>query len=132
MSSPTRNVTCKCFTSPGYVTGIFITLSVIGMLTALLGNSLIIVAVYKTNSLRTPAYYLLASLSLASLMFVPVLASYTASLTKSECHPIMPQLCKWTSQVDFALFCVVMYHLVVISLDRLMAIKRPLRYLTLL
>lgn len=129
MSSTEENKTCFIVNnSPDFVTGIFITLSVTGILTAILGNSLIFLAVYKTYSLRTPSNYLLASLSLASLLFVPVLASYTVSLTMSECHAIMPILCSWTSKVDFALFCVVMAHLAMISLDRLVAIKRPMRY----
>jgi len=129
MSSTKENKTCLVIhNSPDFVTGIFITLSVTGILTAMLGNSLIFLAVYKTYSLRTPSNYLLASLSLASLLFVPVLASYTVSLTMSECHAIMPVLCSWTSKVDFALFCVVMAHLAMISLDRLVAIKRPMRY----
>ena len=122
------NITCQPVNSPDHLTGIFITLSVTGILTAAIGNSLIFLAVWKTKALRTSANYLLVSLSLASLMLIPVLASYTVSLTKSQCDSIMPYLCKWSSKIDFALFCVVMEHLVVISLDRLVAIKRPLRY----
>ena len=125
---PKPNTTCKAVNSPVYLTGIFVTLSVTGILTAALGNSLIFLAVCKTKALKTPSNYLLVSLSLASLMLIPVLASYAVSLTMSHCHAIMPDLCKWSSKIDFALFCVVMGHLVIISLDQLVAIKRPLRY----
>ena len=125
---PKPTSTCITVNSPVYLTGIFVTLSVTGILAAALGNSLILLAVCKTRALKTPANYLLVSLSLASLMFIPVLASYAVSLTMSDRHAIMPDLCKWSSKIDIALFCVVMGHLVVISLDRLVAIKRPLRY----
>ena len=125
---PKPTSTCIAVNSPVYLTGIFVTLSVTGILAAALGNSLILLAVCKTRALKTPANYILVSLSLASLMFIPVLASYAVSLTMSDRHAIMPDLCKWSSKIDIALFFVVMGHLVVISLDRLVAIKRPLRY----
>lgn len=121
------NITCKDSISAIYLTGIFVALSVIGILSAAVGNTLVCVAVYKTKALRTPAYYLLVSLSLASLMFVPVLVGYAVSLTMSECDPMLKSLCRWSSTFDFVLFCVVMLHLLFISLDRLVAIKMPLR-----
>ena len=122
------NGTTSPTTSPVYLTGIFVTLSVTGILAATLGNSLILLAVYKTNSLRVPANYLLVSLSLASLLFVPVLTTYAISLTMTECEAAMLRLCSRFSKLDFALFCVVMSHLAIISLDRLIAIKMPMRY----
>lgn len=125
---PKGNNTCQPTDVPVYLTGIFVSLSVTGILTSALGNSLVFLAVYKTYALRTPANCLLVSLSLASLLFIPVLASYTVALTKKDCDPIKPELCKWTAKVDFALFCVFMGHLLIISLDRLVAIKRPMRY----
>ena len=125
---PKGNSTCNGTEPPVYLRGIFLTLSVTGILTATLGNSLIFLAVYKTKMLRTPANYLLVSLSLASLMFIPVLASYATSLMMTECEAILKRLCGLSSEVDFALFCVVMGHLVIISLDRLVAIKMPMRY----
>ncbi|XP_068739770.1 adenosine receptor A2b-like [Montipora capricornis] len=128
MNNTVGNSTCKPANISVHLTGIFLTLSVSGMLTSALGNSLIFLAVYKARSLRTPANYLLMSLSFASLLFIPVLASYAVSLTKTECDALIPYLCRWASLVDFALFCVVMAHLAVISLDRLLAIKMPMRY----
>ena len=113
---------------PLYSTGIFLTLSVTGILTAVVGNTLICVAVYKKKALRTPANYLLVSLSLASLMYVSVLISYAISLTMSECQPTTKILCKWSSHLDLVLFCVVILHLLAISLDRLVTIKMPMRY----
>ena len=122
------NNTCDDSVSAVYVTAIFLTLSVTGILSAVVGNTLVFVAVFKTRALRTSANYLLVSLSMASLLFVPVLVSYAISLTMRECDPIMKKLCPWSSKVDFVLFCVVMLHLLFISLDRLVAIKMPLRY----
>ena len=118
----------KASVPPFYLTGIFLTLCVTGILTATVGNTLICMAVYKKGALRTSANYLLVSLSLASLMYVPVLISYAISLTMSECQPTTNILCKWTSNLDIALFCVVMLHLLVISLHRLLTIKMPMRY----
>lgn len=112
---------------PVSLTAIFITLSVLGMLISAVGNSLIFLAMYKTRPLRTPANYLLVSMSFASFMLIPVMAAYTFSLTKSERDPIMRDLCSWSSEMDFGIFCVVMAHLATISLDRLVAIKMPMR-----
>lgn len=123
-----RNVTCNEPAPAFYLRGIFIALFVTGILTAAVGNTLVCVAVYKKEALRTSANYLLVSLSLASLMFVPVLVSYAISLTMSECDPMTKGLCTWSSHLDLVLFCVVMLHLLVISLDRLVAIKMPMRY----
>ena len=109
-------------------TGIFLALCVTGIVSATVGNTLVCVAVYKTKTLRTSANYLLVSLSTASLLFVPVLVGYAFSLTISECDPRIRILCTWTSNLDLVLFCVVMLHLLIISLDRLVAIKLPMRY----
>lgn len=119
---------CKAPVPPLYLKAIFLTLCVTGILTAAVGNTLICVAVYKKGALRTSPNYLLVSLSLASLMYVPVLISYAISLTMNECDLTVKFLCKWTSHVDIVLFCVVMLHLLVISLDRLLTIKMPMRY----
>jgi len=119
---------CNVSVPPLYLTGIFLTLAVTGILTAVVGNTLICVAVYRKKALRTPANYLLVSLSLASLMYVPVLISYAISLTMSECQPATKILCKWSSHMDLVLFCVVILHLLAISLDRLLTIKKPMRY----
>ena len=121
---------CNASVPSFYLTGIFLTLCVIGILTAAVGNTLICVAVCKKGALRTSANYLLVSLSLASLMYIPVLISYAISLTISECHPMTKILCKVSSHLDLVLFCVVILHLLVISLDRLATIKMPMRYVT--
>ena len=106
---------------------IFLTLTVSAALSAIVGNILICMAVYKTKTLRTPANYLLVSLSVASLLFVPVLGGYSFSFTIKECDPRAKTLCTWSSKMDWILFCVVMLHLLFISLDRLLAIKQPMR-----
>lgn len=124
------NITCTDSISAVYLTGIFVTLSVTGILSAAVGNTFVCVAVFKIKALRTSANCLLVSLSLASLMFVPVLVTYAVSLTMRECDPMLRSLCAWSSLTDFVLFCVVMLHLLFISLDRLVAIKMPMRYVT--
>lgn len=122
---------CKASVPPFYLTGIFLTLCVTLILTAAVGNTLICMAVYKKGALRTSPNYVLVSLSLASLMYVPVLINYAISLTMSECQLTTKILCRWTSHLDIVLFCVVMLHLLVISLDRLLTIKMPMRYVML-
>lgn len=129
MGTKTMDIETSCSASvPPYLTGIFLTLCVTGILTAAVGNTLICVAVYKKRALRTSPNYLLVSLSLASLMYVPVLINHAISLTMSECQLTTKLLCKSTSHLDIVLFCVVMLHLLVISLDRLLTIKMPMRY----
>ena len=119
-----KNITCDL--QGNLSTAIFLTLIII--YTHYVGNILICMAVYKTKTLRTPANYLLVSLSVASLLFVPVLGGYSFSFTIKECDPRAKTLCTWSSKMDWILFCVVMLHLLFISLDRLLAIKLPMRY----
>ena len=121
-----KNITCD--PQGNLSTAIFLTLIITTALSATVGNILICMAVYKTKTLRTPANYLLVSLSVASLLFVPVLGGYSFSLTIKECDPRAKTLCTWSSKMDWILFCVVMLHLMFISLDRLLAIKLPMRY----
>ena len=121
-----KNITCD--PQGNLSTAIFLTLIITTALSATVGNILICMAVYKTKTLRTPANYLLVSLSVASLLFVPVLAGYSFSLTIKECDPRAKTVCKWSSKLDWILFYVVMLHLLFISLDRLLAIKLPMRY----
>ena len=104
---------------------IFLTLT--AALSATVRNTLICISVYKTKSLRTPAIYLLVSLSVAGLLFVPVLAGYSFSLTIKECDPRAKTVCMWSSKTDWILFCVVMLHLLFISLDRMLVKKQPMR-----
>ena len=121
-----KNITCD--PQGNLSTAIFLTLIITTALSATVGNILICMAVYKTTTLRTPANYLLVSLSVASLLFVPVLGGYSFSLTIKECDPRAKTLCPWSSKLDWILFYVVMLHLLFISLDRLLAIKLPMRY----
>ena len=123
---PKKNITCDPHETLS--TAIFLTLTITTAISATVGNTLICMAVYKTKTLRTPANHLLVSLSVASLLFVPVLGGYSFSLTIKECDPRAKTLCTWSSKMDWILFCVVMLHLMFISLDRLLAIKLPMRY----
>ena len=123
---PKKNITCDPHETLS--TAIFLTLTITSAISATVGNTLICMAVYKTKTLRTPANHLLVSLSVASLLFVPVLGGYSFSLTIKECDPRAKTLCTWSSKMDWILFCVVMLHLLFISLDRLLAIKLPMRY----
>ena len=123
---PKKNITCDPHETLS--TAIFLTLTITSAISATVGNTLICMAVYKTKTLRTPANHLLVSLSVASLLFVPVLGGYSFSLTIKECDPRAKTLCSWSSKLDWILFYVVMLHLLFISLDRLLAIKLPMRY----
>ena len=88
-----------------YVTVILMTVSIIGTLLTIFGNSLVCIAVYKKTALKTPANYVIVSLSLASLLFVPVFISHIIILADRQCNIKRKTLCEWSSSLNFILLC---------------------------
>lgn len=94
------------------------------------GNGLVLLAFYKVRSLRTPANFLLISLSVADMFFGVLFV--LKIITFAAPDQALPCLCHiFQGRVGFALNSIVLLHLAAISIERLVAIKFPLRYVEL-
>ena len=83
-------------------------------------------AFYKVKLLRTPANMLLVSLAVTDLCFVPVFTMNIVGYSSGERLPETARLFRRT--IFHALNMVGLWHLAVIGIERLLAIKYPLRY----
>lgn len=91
-----------------------------------LGNALLCWVVYRYHQLRTPDNMLLASLSCANMLYVFVFVSrvviyFSPEVEYSAFCSIVTVFCK-------CLLLLTTMHLCIISVDRMLAIKHPLKY----
>jgi hypothetical protein len=93
----------------------------------LLGNVLVILAVYRETSLHSPTYYYIVSLAVADLcvgVIVIPLAIFFELFTPSSFHI----LCHFWHVTDVGASTASILALCVIALDRYIAITSPIRY----
>lgn len=94
------------------------------------GNGLVLLAFYKVRSLRTPANFLLISLSVADMCFgVLFVLKIITFAAPDQALPCLYHI--FQGHVGFALNSIVLLNLAAISIERLVAIKFPLRYVEL-
>ncbi|KAK9876188.1 hypothetical protein WA026_011306 [Henosepilachna vigintioctopunctata] len=94
----------------------------------LIGNSLVLVAMYRFKRLRTPSNYLVMSLATSDLgigMFMPI--GMYLELGGANGIPNI-KVCLFSYGVAIALCCVSVLVMVAIAVDRFMSLARPLRY----
>ncbi|XP_066154807.1 adenosine receptor A2b-like isoform X1 [Euwallacea fornicatus] len=94
----------------------------------LIGNSLVLVAMYRFKRLRTPSNYLVMSLATSDLgvgMFMPV--GFYLELNGANTFP-GSQVCLFSYGVVISLCCVSVLVMVAIAVDRFTSLARPLRY----
>ncbi|KAL1512729.1 hypothetical protein ABEB36_002270 [Hypothenemus hampei] len=94
----------------------------------LIGNSLVLVAMYRFKRLRTPSNYLVMSLATSDLgvgMYMPV--GFYLELNSANTYPNFP-LCLFSYGVVISLCCVSVLVMVAIAVDRFTSLARPLRY----
>ncbi|XP_019771047.2 adenosine receptor A2b [Dendroctonus ponderosae] len=94
----------------------------------LIGNSLVLVAMYRFKRLRTPSNYLVMSLATSDLgvgMFMPV--GFYLELNGISAFPGV-QACLFSYGVVIGLCCVSVLVMVAIAVDRFTSLARPLRY----
>ena len=103
----------------------FVVVNVLQLLATLVVNVLLCAAVYKFRSLRTLANSFLVSLAVVDLLFVVIFASNIAQHTT---HGADPTLCFISAEVSHTVTCLVVFHLMAIAIDRLLAITLHLRY----
>ncbi|XP_066154808.1 adenosine receptor A2b-like isoform X2 [Euwallacea fornicatus] len=92
----------------------------------LIGNSLVLVAMYRFKRLRTPSNYLVMSLATSDLgvgMFMPV--GFYLELNGANTFP-GSQVCLFSYGVVISLCCVSVLVMVAIAVDRFTSLARPL------
>ncbi|XP_071509364.1 adenosine receptor A2b-like [Diadema antillarum] len=98
---------------------------------SVVGNGLVVFAVYRYHRLWTPTYFIIASLSVADfftgLVGIPLYLYFNLSRTTR---------CDSFEELVFAaplmsVASVSLFHITIVSVDRYIAVTRPLRYVTL-
>ena len=105
-----------------------IALHVVLFLATWFGNSLVCAAIWRVRALRTISNMVIFSLALSDLLMTTVFMYRIIHLSSGE---ELHAACHTFSEIAFNDICVIILHLTVISVDRFVAIKFPLRYKTL-
>jgi hypothetical protein len=99
------------------------------ILSAILGNSLVIVAVWRNRKLRTWTNYFVVSLAFADTLVALCAMSFNASQTLNEGKWLFPWvICDLWNSLDVYFCTTSILHLSCISVDRYYAICKPLQY----
>ena len=132
MNAPRNEPTCSVsFNLADHKIGVTIVLCVI-FVVSLLGNSLIAVVVYKTSTLRKPINFLIVNMAMSDLLFssilVPVTLVYLHLHTWVITEGFLASItCKVTPYLANVSLLVSVQSLVVIAVDRFVAVVFPLR-----
>ncbi|TKR82387.1 hypothetical protein L596_016121 [Steinernema carpocapsae] len=97
----------------------------------IVGNCLVVTAVWTTRSLQTPTNYLLVSLAMADLLVGTFVMPFSIYLSINGLHWHLPlPVCHIYCVLDVAASTSSIVHLVLISIDRLVAATKPAEYKT--
>ncbi|XP_037356759.1 olfactory receptor 2T27-like [Talpa occidentalis] len=107
---------------------VLFTLTVLDLLVALLGNTIIIILIWADPLLHTPMYFLLSQLSLMDLLYICTFVPKMAVVFLSGDHRISFGGCSFQMFLFYALVGAECLLLAVMAYDRYMAICQPLRY----
>ena len=109
-------------------------LKAIFIVPTIFGNALVFRAFYKFPSLRTASNTILVSLSVADSLtvwpFVLHISFIALRLAKSGRSTSIQWLCESSAWLSLVLAFVIILHLALISVERVIAVKYPLRYRT--
>ncbi|CAI5454890.1 unnamed protein product [Caenorhabditis angaria] len=100
-------------------------------LVCILGNCMVVAAVWTTKSLQTPTNHLLVSLAMADLIVGAFVMPFSIYLSINRLHWHLPLfVCYFYCVLDVAASTSSIIHLVLISIDRLVAATKPAEYKT--
>uniref|UniRef100_A0A0N5A936 G_PROTEIN_RECEP_F1_2 domain-containing protein n=1 Tax=Syphacia muris TaxID=451379 RepID=A0A0N5A936_9BILA len=109
----------------------YLILSVVPIV-CIVGNCMVIAAVWTTRSLQTPTNYLLVSLAVADLLVGTLAMPFSIYLSVNSLHwHLGIVLCYIYNGLDVGCSTCSIIHLVLISIDRLVAATKPAEYKTL-
>ncbi|KAI6190793.1 G-PROTEIN-RECEP-F1-2 domain-containing protein [Aphelenchoides bicaudatus] len=95
------------------------------------GNVLVILAVYSTKSLQTPTNYLLVSLACADVLIGALVMPFSIYVSINDLHwHLSLSVCHVYCLLDVSASTASITHLVLISIDRLVAATKPAEYKT--
>uniref|UniRef100_A0A914H1F0 Protein kinase domain-containing protein n=1 Tax=Globodera rostochiensis TaxID=31243 RepID=A0A914H1F0_GLORO len=113
--------------SPQWVWLLLVTMPI----SCIVGNTLVVAAVLSNKSLQTPTNYLLLSLACADLMVGTLVAPFHIYMTINSLHWHLPALtCYIYCVLDVLASTSSIIHLLLISMDRLVAATKPADYKT--
>ena len=98
------------------------------ILSAILGNSLVIAAVWRNRKLRTLTNHFVVSLAFADMLVAIGAMSFNASQTLEGRWLWGPVVCDLWNSLDVYFCTTSILHLCCISVDRFYAIVKPLQY----
>ncbi|VDD87917.1 unnamed protein product [Enterobius vermicularis] len=108
----------------------YLILSVVPIV-CIIGNCMVIAAVWTTRSLQTPTNYLLVSLAVADLLVGVFAMPFSIYLSVNSLHwHLGIVLCYIYNGLDVGCSTCSIIHLVLISIDRLVAATKPAEYKT--
>ncbi|XP_031573593.1 histamine H2 receptor-like [Actinia tenebrosa] len=105
---------------------------IIILVTTVVGNTLVIIIIWLDHRLHTPGFYFLANLSVADLLLGIVYSPFYISSTLDQKWLFFETWCKLHAVFISTCFNASLVTLSFVSLDRFMAITKPLRYQSLL
>ncbi|XP_060075517.1 octopamine receptor 1-like [Ylistrum balloti] len=97
-------------------------------LVVLLGNSLVITAVIRNRKLRTITNIYIVSLACADLLLAIFVLPFSAALEVLHFWPFGQPFCTMWLAIDVLLCTASILNLCAISLDRFLAVTKPIRY----
>ena len=125
-STPVKCVGYECLTQ-GQVAAI-LAINIVISLVSIAGNSLVILSVLRTRSLRNQNNILLASLAVADLMMTTIGMPLHMVVGYGFKPRVDPLMCSTISMLISGMACVTILHITVIAFDRYLAVTLPLTY----
>ncbi|XP_054761029.2 trace amine-associated receptor 7d-like [Lytechinus pictus] len=126
------NTTVISLPNPPVYTGVCVTCAVLIMSSSVVGNFLVIATFLKTERLRTPTYYLLSSLAaidfIIGLIGIPLEVYRRVAFSDITC---LEMYSRYFSAFSYFFGTNNLFHIVMVTCDRYIAVHRPLRYQTL-